>query len=82
VKKEQDNQVKSWVLLLAGLAGIAYQQWTGEINIVLLGIFTAMSGVPGLAHIISLIKSSPIVLQSSASQQESLEQEQDKSSSS
>jgi hypothetical protein len=81
VKKEQDTQLKSWILLFAGLAGIAYQQWTGQINIVLLLIFTAMSGVPGLAHIISLIKNSPIVLQSSSSQPESSEQESDKSQS-
>lgn len=80
MKKEQDTQLRSWVLLVAGLIGIAYQQWTGDINIVLLLIFSAMTGVPGLAHIISLIRSSPIVIQSSASQQEHAESESDKSS--
>lgn len=79
MKKERDAQLRSWILLLAGLAGIAYQQWTGEINIILLLIFTAMSGVPGLAQIISLIKNSPIVLQSSSSPADSSEQESDKS---
>jgi hypothetical protein len=59
--------------MLAGLAGIAYQQWTGQVNWVLLLIFTSMAGVPGLAEIISLIKNSPIQLQSSSSRQQLLE---------
>ena len=70
--KKEDSQVKSWILLLAGLAGIGYQQYTGETDIVLLLIFTAMTGVPGLTQLISLIKNSPIVLQSSSSQQDHL----------
>lgn len=73
MKKETDAQLKSWILLLAGLTGIAFQQWTGNVNWILLLIFTTMTGVPGVAQIISLIKNSPVVLQSSSSQQERLE---------
>jgi hypothetical protein len=63
--------VKEWLLLLAGLAGITYQLITGEINLALLLVFTAMTGVPGLAHVLSLIRNSPIVLQSPSPQPES-----------
>jgi hypothetical protein len=70
-----ENRLKSWILLLAGLAGMAYQQLTHNVNLVLLLVFTAMTGVPGLANIISLIKNSPIVLQSYSSQPEPLEQD-------
>lgn len=76
---KRDDAVKSWILLLAGLAGIGYQQWTGDVNIVLLLIFTTMTGVPGIASIISLIKTSPIVLQSSSSQPQRSESEQENS---
>lgn len=58
--------VKDLVLFFGGLAGIAYQQLTGNVNMVLLLIFTAMTGVPGLTNIISLIRSSPTVLRSSS----------------
>jgi hypothetical protein len=70
---KKDDTLKSWILLVAGLAGIAYQQWTGEVNWLLLLIFTTMTGVPGLAQLFSLIKSSPIVLQSQSSPPEHLE---------
>lgn len=80
MKKETDAQLKSWILLIAGLCGIAYQQITGERDWVLLLIFTTMTGVPGLANIISLVKSSPVVLQSSLSPQQDLEQDLEKSS--
>lgn len=65
-----EEKLKSWILLAAGLFGIGYQQWSGKTDWVLLLIFTAMTGVPGLTKIISLIKTSPIVLQSSLPQQE------------
>lgn len=58
---------KEWILLLAGLAGIGYQMITDNVNIALLLVCTAMTGVPGLAHVLSLIRNSPIVLQSSSS---------------
>lgn len=60
--------VKEWILLLAGLAGITYQLITDNVNVILLIVFSAMTGVPGLAHIVSLIRNSPIVLQSYVSQ--------------
>lgn len=59
--------VKEWLLLLAGLAGITYQLVTDNVQIALLLVFTAMTGVPGLAHVLSLIRNSPIVLASSSS---------------
>lgn len=71
---------KEWLLLLAGLAGIAYQLINDDVNIALLLVFTTMTGVPGLAHVLSLIRNSPIVLQSSSSQPESQELESAKSS--
>lgn len=73
MKAKDEARIKSWVLLLAGLAGIGYQQWTGESNIILLLIFTAMTGVPGLSEIIYLLRTSPTVLQSSVSQREPLD---------
>ena len=79
-RDKNDTKVKSWILLIAGLLGMGYQQYTGEVNWILLLIFASMTGVPGLAHIISLIKNSPIVLQSSSSQPEDLEQASDNSS--
>lgn len=79
MKKETDTKIKSWILLLAGLAGIGYQQYTGEVNWILLLIFTSMTGVPGVATIISLIKNSPIILQSSASRLERSESDSENS---
>lgn len=69
-KDGDDSKLKSWILLAAGMAGIGYQQWTGEVNWILLLIFTSMTGVPGLTSILALIKSSPTILQSSLSQQQ------------
>jgi hypothetical protein len=80
VEKEKDLQLKSWVLMLAGFSGIGYQQWTGEVDLVLLAVFTLMAGVPGAAQLISLIRNSPIVMQSSSSPPESLDTEQENSS--
>lgn len=80
MKTKDDARLKSWFLLLAGLAGMAYQQYTGEVSWPLLLIFTLMTGVPGGAYLISLIKNSPIVLQSSVSPEPPLELDLDKSS--
>jgi hypothetical protein len=81
VKISRDEaKLKSWILLLSGLVGIGYEQYTGKVNWILLLIFTTMTGVPGLASIISLLKNSPIVIQSSLSQQEPLVRELDNSS--
>lgn len=46
-------------LFVFGCAGIAYQQLTGDVNFVLLAIFTAMTGVPGVTHLISLSRGMP-----------------------
>lgn len=77
--KDLENRLKRWVLLIAGLAGIAYQQYTGEVNWFLLLIFTSMAGVPGITEIILLIKNSPIVIRSSSSPSEPSESELDSS---
>ena len=69
--------VKDLILFFGGLAGIAYQQITDNVNIMLLLIFTAMTGVPGLTQIISLVRNSPIVLQSSSRQPERSESDLD-----
>jgi hypothetical protein len=62
---KREEKIKSWLLLVAGLAGIGYQQYTGETDWILLLIFTAMTGVPGLTTLISMIRNSTTVLQSS-----------------
>lgn len=67
------GMLKDLILFLGGLAGIGYQQLTGNVNTVLLIIFTAMTGVPGLTNIISLLRASSI--NSSSSQQALLHQE-------
>ena len=79
VKKKDDTRVRSWILLIAGLAGIGYEQYTGKVNWFLLLIFSLMAGVPGVANIISLIKNSPIVIQSSSPPLESSESDWDNS---
>lgn len=55
------------ILFVFGLAGIAYQQVTGNVNFVLLAIFTAMTGVPGLLQLIGLTRSLRTESQSSQS---------------
>lgn len=54
------------ILLVFGLAGIGYQQVTGEVNFVLLAIFTAMTGIPGLVNLLPLLRGLPTESQSSA----------------
>lgn len=54
------------VLLVFGLSGIAYQQVTGEVNFVLLAIFTTMTGIPGLVNLLPLLRGLPTDSQSSA----------------
>jgi hypothetical protein len=70
VKTKDDARLKSWLLLFAGLIGMGYQQYTGKVSWPLLLTFTVMTGIAGSAEVISLIKSSRIVLPSSSSQQE------------
>jgi hypothetical protein len=52
--------VRDQILFLGGLAGIAYQQISGNVNFALLAIFTAMTGVPGLTNLISLLRGTTI----------------------
>jgi hypothetical protein len=69
LSEKDDAKLKSWILLVAGLAGIGYQQWTGEVSWILLLIFTSMTGVPVVTNLISLLRNTPIVLPSSSSQE-------------
>jgi hypothetical protein len=61
--KEKSRDLRSWILFIFGLLGMAYQQWSGRIDIVLLLIYTLMIGVPDIVSMISLVKTSPIVIQ-------------------
>lgn len=67
--------LKDLALFTGGLSGIAYQQITQDVNIFLLLVFTAMTGVPGLTNILSLLRNSPSVLDSSSPQQQPPAQE-------
>ncbi len=67
MEKSQNKKLRSWGLLLFGLGGITYQQWTGETNGLLLLIYTSMIGVPGLTDVLSLLENSPTVMRSSLS---------------
>jgi hypothetical protein len=46
------------LLFVGGMVGIGYQTITGDVNYALLGVFTAMTGVPGLTNMISLVRGS------------------------
>jgi len=46
--------VKDVLLFTGGLAGIAYQQFTGKVDALLLLVFTAMIGLPGAAALWAL----------------------------
>jgi hypothetical protein len=80
MNSNREEKLKSWLLLIAGMIGIGYQQYTGKTDWVLLLIFTAMTGVPGVTTLISLIKNSPTTLQSLLPQQDVSEQESESSS--
>lgn len=62
---------KDLILFFGGLAGIGYQQISGDVNTLLLVIFTAMTGVPGLTNLISLLRGTPIELEQRSSPSES-----------
>lgn len=52
------DQTKSVILFLFGLTGIAYQQLTGQVNELLLGVFTLMAGIiPGVQAVARLVRS-------------------------
>lgn len=42
--------------LLWGFGGIAYQQWTGNVNVALLMVYTAMLGLPGAIGLVQLAR--------------------------
>lgn len=48
--------IRDQVLFLGGLAGIGYQQLTGNVSTTLLIVFTTMIGLPGLTNVISLLR--------------------------
>jgi hypothetical protein len=45
-------------LLGIGSFGILHQEWTGRVNVALLGVYTAILGVPGAAAILGMFRSS------------------------
>lgn len=47
---------KDVALFVVGLGGIVYQLVTGRVDVALLAVFTAMTGVPGLTNLISLLR--------------------------
>lgn len=48
--------IRDVILFIVGVGGIVYQLITGEVNFALLAVFTAMTGVPGLTNMISLLR--------------------------
>lgn len=48
--------IKDVALFVVGLGGIVFQLVTGEVSVPLLAVFTAMTGVPGLTNLVSLLK--------------------------
>lgn len=48
--------IKDVVLFVVGLGGIIFQLVTGNVNVALLAVFTAMTGVPGLTNLVLLLK--------------------------
>jgi hypothetical protein len=44
------------LLLLGGLAGIAYQTVTGKVDVALLTAFLAMTGLPGVTHLVGVLR--------------------------
>lgn len=59
--------VRDGLSYLFGLAGIAYQTLTGNVNPYLLIVFGAMTGVPGITSLISLVRGLPTTQQSQPS---------------
>jgi hypothetical protein len=48
--------VRDAVLLTLGVGGIAFQQITGEVNALLLGVYLTLLGYPGLSSGLWLLK--------------------------
>lgn len=47
---------KDVTLFVVGVGGIVYQLLSGDVNVALLAVFTAMTGVPGLTNLLSLVR--------------------------
>jgi hypothetical protein len=60
--------VKDFLLFGTGLAGIVYQQVTGEVHAMLLAVFTIMVGLPGVSALWTLRSSSTTSSPSPSSQ--------------
>jgi uncharacterized membrane protein len=76
ILKEKVNLFKDLVMFLGGMAGIAFQQYLSsqgqKPNLLFLGIFTLMTGVPGATNLIGLFRSQQRIesLQSSSAPSE------------
>jgi hypothetical protein len=58
--------IRDSLLLAGGLLGIGFQQITGKTDPLLIGVYMTMLGLPGVAGVISLVRSSGPSSQSSA----------------
>jgi uncharacterized membrane protein HdeD (DUF308 family) len=47
---------KDVILFSVGIFGIMFQLLTGEVNALLLGVFTSILGIPAVTNIFSLLK--------------------------
>lgn len=72
--------VKEWWLLIGGSAGIAYQLITDNVNLFLLIVFTAMTGIQGGYKTVSLLRDSSAIARSLSSRLGSSESDLGKSS--
>lgn len=54
--KQRMAVAKDSLLFTVGLGGIVYQLLTGRVDVALLAVFTAMTGVPGLTNLVSLLR--------------------------
>ena len=57
------NPTQKWLLILrdlsllaVGVIGLLHQEFTGQANPWLLGVYTAILGVPGAANVIAILK--------------------------
>lgn len=67
---------KDIVLFLGGLTGIAFQQITGNVHPLLLLVFSLMAGIPGLTHLIMIVRAG-ITTEPSSSSFRDTQQSQD-----
>lgn len=55
---------KDVILFVGGLCGIAYQQYTNNVNWLLLLVFSSMTGIPGVLNIVALLRNTSAIAQS------------------